>query len=155
MSPIFPIILTIHSILRWGVVTLFILSLFRWFARRKLTDELTQIDRRLINVFVIIFILQIILGAELYVNSPLVNYFVNHFEAAMHERQIRFFGMEHGSMMIVAFLFILIGVYQSKKKLTKPYKYLFRWYLFAFILLFFSIPWEFSPLTSRPLWRWF
>jgi hypothetical protein len=29
------------------------------------------------------------------------------------------------------------------------------WFTIVLLVIFFSIPWHFSPLTSRPYFRWF
>jgi hypothetical protein len=51
----------------------------------------------------------------LYAISPIVSYFWNNFGKAVHERQIRFFGMEHITVMISA-VYLTIGFSKVKKQ---------------------------------------
>jgi hypothetical protein len=52
----------------------------------------------------------------LYAVSPIVSYFWNNFGKAVHERQIRFFGMEHITVMISAVVILTIGSSKVKKQ---------------------------------------
>jgi hypothetical protein len=58
--------------------------------------------------------IQFLLGVTLYFISPIVNYFLHNFSSAMHERAIRFFGMEHITMMLIG-----IGIYQYRISQSK------------------------------------
>jgi hypothetical protein len=154
MDALYPNILILHSLIRWIISILFILLIVKWYLKRNQTGKIELWDKRLINSFFTFAAIQLILGLELYFRSPLVNYFLTHFSEAIHQRQPRFFGMEHSSMMLTGIILICVGIVKSKQKET-PYKTLFTYFGVAFLIIFFSIPWEFSPLTSRPLWRWF
>lgn len=154
MDALYPNILILHSLIRWIISFLFIVSIVRWYLKRNQIGKIELWDKRLINFFLVFVGIQLILGIELYFRSPLVNFFLTHFSEAIHQRQPRFFGMEHISMMLIGIAIICVGIVKSKQKET-PYKTLFIYYGIAFLIIFFSIPWEFSPLTSRPLWRWF
>ena len=147
-------ILIFHSLIRWLFICVITISIIRWYLKRSQKMKIVRVDKLIINSFLIISSIQLILGLELYFRSPLVNYFLTHFSEAIHQRQLRFFGMEHSSMMLAGIILVCVGIVKSKQKET-PYKTLFIYYGFAFLIIFFSIPWEFSPLTSRPLWRWF
>lgn len=72
-------------------------------------------------------------------------------------RQIRFFGMEHITMMMIAITLITIGSAKAKRKTTDEAKFktMAIWFSIALLLILSSIPWSFSPLTSRPLFRSF
>jgi hypothetical protein len=154
MDTLYPNILIFHSLIRWIISILFIVLIVRWYLKRNQTGKIELWDKRLINSFLIFASIQLILGFELYFRSPLVNYFLTHFSEAIHQRQPRFFGMEHSSMMLTGIIMVCVGIVKSKQKET-PYKTLFIYYGIAFLIIFSSIPWEYSPLTSRPLWRWF
>ncbi|HWZ35774.1 MAG TPA: hypothetical protein VNW51_06410, partial [Mucilaginibacter sp.] len=68
---------------------------------------------------------------------------------------IRFFGMEHITMMLIAITLITIGSAKIKQKPTdeQKFKAWAIWYTIALAIIFFSIPWAFSPFTSRPYYR--
>jgi hypothetical protein len=101
--------------------------------------------------------IQLTLGVWLYFVSPVVDYFLNNFGAAVHMREIRFFGMEHITMMIVAVVLLTIGSVKVKraKEDQKKFKRMLIWYSIVLLIIFLSIPWSFSPFTSRPLYRIF
>jgi hypothetical protein len=75
----------------------------------------------------------------------------------MHERVIRFFGMEHITMMLIAIILITIGSAKAKRKTTDAdkFKTMAIWFTISLMIILSSIPWSFSPLTSRPLFRAF
>jgi hypothetical protein len=75
----------------------------------------------------------------------------------MHERQIRFFGMEHITVMILAIVLIIIGSIKTKLQMddTVKFKTMIIWYSVALLAILTSIPWSFSPLISRPNFRFF
>ncbi|WP_237487868.1 hypothetical protein [Hufsiella arboris] len=115
----------------------------------------TKFDEILSIVVLRITHIQFLLGLSLYFISPIVRYFLNNFKEAVHIRQIRFFGMEHITVMLIAISLITIGTEKSKLKKTdiEKFKTLSIWYSIALFLILTSIPWQFSPLTSRPYYR--
>ncbi|GAA3990557.1 hypothetical protein GCM10022210_50240 [Mucilaginibacter dorajii] len=99
--------------------------------------------------------IQLILGLWLYFISPIVAYFLQHFSTAMHERAIRFFGMEHITMMLIGIILITIGSAKAKRKTTdrEKFKTMAIWFTLALLVILSSVPWSFSPLISRPNFR--
>jgi hypothetical protein len=99
--------------------------------------------------------IQFLLGVTLYFISPIVNYFLHNFNTAVHERAIRFFGMEHITMMLIGIGIISTVSAKAKKKPTdiQKFKYLAIWYTIALLVILSAIPWSFSPLISRPSFR--
>lgn len=99
--------------------------------------------------------IQLVLGLTLYFVSPIVNYFLHNFSTAVHERSIRFFGMEHITMMLIAITLVTIGSAKTKRQTTNEQKFktMTIWYTIAFVIIILSIPWSFSPFTSRPNFR--
>ncbi|GAB3173592.1 hypothetical protein GCM10027291_30180 [Telluribacter humicola] len=97
------------------------------------------------------------LGLGLYFISPIIDYFLHNFWDAIHQREIRFFGMEHSSMMIAAVVVITIGSAKAKRRQTDAEKFrtMAIWFAIGLFIILTSIPWSFSPLTSRPNFRAF
>lgn len=60
-------------------------------------------------------------------------------------------------MMITAVVFITIGSMKAKRQKGDDQKFrtILVWYGIALLVILSSIPWSFSPLISRPLWRGF
>ncbi|MBL7817909.1 MAG: hypothetical protein JNL70_23065, partial [Saprospiraceae bacterium] len=99
--------------------------------------------------------IQLILGLCLYGTSPITQYFLAHFKEAIHDRPIRFFGMEHASVMILAIVLITLGSIKTKRQTddTARFKTMTIWFAVALFAILTSIPWAFSPLVSRPHFR--
>jgi hypothetical protein len=93
----------------------------------------------------------------LYCISPVVRYFLTFFKTAVHQREIRFFGMEHITMMLIAVVLITIGSMKAKRQPIdkQRFKTMAIWFTIALIIILASIPWQFSPLISRPYFRSF
>jgi hypothetical protein len=150
-------ILALHSLIRWLVLAGLLFSIFTafrgWFKKKPYTkrDDVTRM------LTVTITHIQLIFGLWLYLISPIVSYFLHNFKEAVHERPIRFFGMEHVTVMITAIILITIGSAKVKKKKTdrEKYKTMAVWFTIGLLLILSSVPWSFSPLVSRPLLRGF
>jgi hypothetical protein len=157
MNYIYPFILAMHSLWRWEVLIILAISLVDFFYKRKKALPFSPIDQFLVKTTLISCYIQLALGFSLYVLSPITQYFLQHFNKAVHLRQIRFFGMEHSSMMIIAAICLTLGVLKSRNADTsdRRFKILFIWFGLALLIILSSIPWEFSPLTSRPSFRSF
>jgi hypothetical protein len=97
----------------------------------------------------------LVLGLWLYFISPVISYFLHHFKAAVHQREVRFFGMEHSSMMLLAIIFITIGSAMVKRAKTDAAKFKTAtiWHSLALVIIMLNVPWGFSPIVSRPYFR--
>jgi hypothetical protein len=153
----YAILLTIHSWFRWLVLASLVFTLIRyyhgWFTGRKLSqfDDVTQ------STTVRIVQTQFLIGLALYAFSPMVRYFLFNFGTAVHQRDARFFGMEHITMMFIAVAVISTGSIKAIKKETESEKFrtIAIWFSVGLLIIFLSIPWEFSPFSRRPYFRMF
>lgn len=152
----YSVLLTIHSLVRWLVLISLLIAIYRaykgWFGN----VPFTKFDNAIRIAAVTTAHVQLVLGISLYCISPIVRYFLNYFKAAVHEREVRFFGMEHITMMVIAIVLITIGSAKAKRQTTDRHRYktMAIWFTIALVIIFSSIPWQFSPLTSRPYFRW-
>ncbi len=150
-------VLTLHSLLRWLVLGSLLLAFGRalagWTGHRKFSSA----DNSIRHWTATIAHLQLIFGSWLYVISPVVQYFLEDYKTAVHQRQIRFFGMEHSLMMLTAIILVTIGSMKAKRQTSDhgKFKTMVFWYGAALLIIFLSIPWPFSPMANRPLFRWF
>lgn len=153
----FPIILTLHSLVRWLVLISLLFAVYRGFRGWRSGNLFSAFDNAVRHWTATIAHIQLILGLWLYFISPLTDYFMNHFSEAVHERTLRFFGMEHSLVMFVAITVITIGSAKARRQLTSKgkYKTMALWYTVGLFLILTSVPWAFSPLVSRPWLRWF
>jgi len=151
----YTILLALHSLTRWLVLVSLIFSIGRSYRGWLLNKPFLKVDDTIRLITVTIAHIQLIIGLGLYGISPIVHYFLSHFNTAVHERQIRFFGMEHITVMLISIVLITIGSAKAKRKTTdkEKFKTMAVWFSIALVLILSSIPWAFSPLTSRPYFR--
>jgi cytochrome c biogenesis factor len=148
-------LLALHSLTRWLVLVSLIFALYLAYRGWLLNKPWSRLDDSTRHVSATIAHIQLILGVWLYFISPIVNYFLHNFSTAVHERAIRFFGMEHITMMLIAITLITIGSAKAKRRLTdrEKFKTMAIWYTIALLIILSSVPWSFSPLISRPNFR--
>jgi hypothetical protein len=153
----YSLLLTLHSVFRWLVLISLVLAIYRAYKGWRNKEPFTGSDNTLRIATVTIAHIQLLLGLSLYSISPVVRYFLHYFKQAVHEREIRFFGMEHITMMVIAIVLITIGSVKAKRQATdqQRFKTMAVWFTIALIVIFASIPWQFSPFTRRPYFRWF
>lgn len=150
-------LLSVHSLFRWVVLATLVYAIYRayrgWFSGRSFTRS----DNSVRHVTATVAHIQLVLGVWLYFISPVVSYFLNNYRDAVHEGQIRFFGMEHITMMLVAITLITIGSAKAKRKSTDREKFraMAIWFSVALFVIFVSIPWPFLPFAPRPYFRGF
>lgn len=153
----YPNLLAIHSIFRWLVLVSLIYTIIRayrgWIGRK----IFSRFDNRLRHYTATIAHIQFLLGIILYFISPLVTYFMAEFSSAVHQRQIRFFSMEHSTMMLLSVVLITIGSMKAKRKITdlQKFKTVAIWYSVSLLIILVNIPWPFSPFADRPYFREF
>ncbi|MDD2950909.1 MAG: hypothetical protein PHU29_08990, partial [Sulfuricurvum sp.] len=61
----------------------------------------------------------------------------------------------HSFTMLIAILLITVGSALAKRKTSdrEKFKTIAIWFTIALLLILAAIPWEFSPLVSRPYFR--
>jgi len=150
-------ILALHSLIRWFVLASLLFALYRAYAGWLGNKVYSKFDDRVQVITATIAHIQLTVGLWLYFISPIANYFISHFKEVVHERQIRFFGMEHVTMMLIGITLITIASAKAKRKTTdqEKFKTIAIWLTIALLVILSSVPWSFSPLISRPLFRAF
>ena len=147
----------VHSFVRWLVIATLVFTVLRSAVGVRKRLSFSSIDRNTILLTTIVFLVQVALGVWLYFISPMVEYFMLNFKVAVHQREPRFFGMEHITMMCVAALVIIVGAIRVTGRRTDHEKFKTALYCFGAVLfiVLISIPWGFPPLVNRPLLRWY
>lgn len=153
----YTILLILHSLLRWFVLISLVYTIYRaykgWFSNLSFTNR----DDKIRNVTVIIAHIQLLVGLALYAVSPIIHNLFGNFGEAVQESAVRFYGMEHSIMMIIAIVLITIGSAKAKRitEDTKKFRVLATWFTIALVIILISIPWPFSPIDARPWFRIF
>ena len=151
----YSIFLSLHSLVRWFVLISLLTAIFAayqgWLSDRVFSKR----DHLIRHWTATIAHIQLIIGLWLYFISPVIDYFLHDYKDAVHQRETRFFGMEHGVMMMTAIVIITIGSAKAKPKQTDKEKFrtMALWFTVGLLIILISIPWPFSPFAQRPLYR--
>lgn len=151
----FPVVLALHSFVRWLVLAGLLFAIFLAYRGWITKKAFSKFDNAVRHWTATIVHIQLILGVWLYGVSPIIDYFLHYFREAVHQREIRFFGMEHSTVMLAAIVVITIGSAKAKRKPTDTEKFrtMAVWFTIGLLMILTSIPWSFSPLVSRPHFR--
>jgi hypothetical protein len=152
---LYTIFLITHSILRWLVLIAGAAAVGRAFYGWIAKKDWTQLDDQLGFWYTMILDVQLLVGLVLYVFlSPITQTAFGDFSAAMKDPTLRFFTVEHISVMIIAVILAHVGRVLAKKA-DEPAKK-FRWAAIGFglalLAILAAIPWPWSAIT-RPLFR--
>jgi hypothetical protein len=148
-------LLALHSLTRWLVLGSLVFAICWAYRGWLLKKRYLKFDNAVRHTTATVAHVQLVLGVWLYFISPIVAYFLHNFSTAVHERAIRFFGMEHITMMLTGITVITIGSAKAKRKPTdqEKFKTIAIWFTVALLIILSSVPWSFSPLISRPNFR--
>ncbi|MCB9048778.1 MAG: cytochrome B [Lewinellaceae bacterium] len=137
----YPMLKHAHSGLRWVVLALLLVAIVNALSKWRGGKQYTDGDRKITLFTMISAHVQLILGLILYFISPAVQFN----SATMSDKVLRFYSVEHLTIMILAIAVITIGYSQAKKKLEAAQKFrsTFTYYLIALLLILAGIPWPF------------
>lgn len=136
-------LLHLHSLLRWIIIVLLLLNLFRLSSGNNSTKFSLWL---LISAHI-----TLLLGLYQYIfGSWGLALFRQYGSEVMRDPAMRFWAVEHITGMLLAIAFITIGHIRLKKSgKTKP---TLIFYLIAFIIIMLVVPWPFRAGIGRP---WF
>ena len=149
-------VLFIHSYVRWAVLILSVLAFLRAVTGAAAGRPWTPRDERLGRLFAGVFNLQFLLGLLLYVAlSPLPRAAFGDFGAAMGDRLLRFWAVEHVFGMLVALVLAHVGRARVKsiQDARRKRRVAAIFYTLALVAMVAAIPWPGMP-NGRPLLRW-
>lgn len=151
------VLLTLHSVLRWFVLISLLYAIYLsykgWFSNSAYSLQ----DIKVTRITTVIAHIQLLVGLILFAVSPVIHNLFQDFGEAVQQSSIRFYGMEHSLMMIIAIVLITIGSAKSKRITddTKKFKTVAVWFTIALVIILLMIPWPFSPIDARPWFRIF
>lgn len=137
--------LHLHDALRWLLLVSLVLTLVKYLAGWLGNKPWTKLDNVLGIVFTSLMDLQLLVGLVLYFFlSPITEMALSDFGAAMKDVDLRFYAVEHFSMMLVAVVLVHIGRAKSKKAATGQDKFKIAsiFFLIALALIVAAIPWS-------------
>lgn len=139
----FPVLLTIHGLLRWAVLAAGIWAVLLSFTGWRAARAWAKRARIAGVVYVGLFDLQFLLGLGLYFLSPTVKVALGNMGAAMKDRELRFFAVEHIFEMVLALVIAHVGSVLAKKLADDGAKYRAAalCYGVSLVLVLAAIPW--------------
>ncbi len=135
-----------HSGLRWIVLALLVAAIIKAFSGWKGNSQFTEGDRKL-ALFTLIFThIQLLLGLWLYFISPKVAFV----EGFMKDSVLRFYSVEHITLMLIAIILITVGFSAAKRASEDAarFKKIAVYYLIGLLVILAGIPWPFRELGA-------
>ena len=138
-------IVNFHSILRWALVVLFIITIVYAFYGKSRNLAFVKTGKLAFATLNILHI-QFLIGLILYFISPKVIFS----GMAMKTHLTRFFLVEHITAMLIGVAIVTIGYSAAKKALTDEKKYgkLLIFYIIGFLIILAAVPWPFYNLGT-------
>lgn len=151
----YQILIFCHSIVRWLVLASLLFAIFRSYKGHRAGAVFQPADDAMRHRTATIAHIQMMIGFILYFQSPLIKYFWQHFKELTGNREAVFFSLVHMLLMLTAVIVITIGSALAKRQVTDRLKFriMFLWFSIALFIILLAVPWPFSPLASRPLFR--
>jgi hypothetical protein len=141
----YTVLLHTHNMFRWLVLLTLVLAVsfafIGWFKKREWSKK-DNITGLLLTIF---FDVQFLVGIILYAFvSPITKAAFSDFGAAMKNSDLRFYAVEHISLMLIALILVHIGRSKTKKAIGhwKKHRAATIFYGSALLLILAAIPWE-------------
>ena len=137
-------LLHLHNLLRWLILAIALVALFKYFMGWFSQGKWQKSDHILGIVFTALLDLQLLSGLILYFFvSPLTKAAFRDFGAAMKNSDLRFYAVEHFSLMLIAVILVHIGRARTKKASTPKAKFSNSLIFFgiAYLIMLAAIPW--------------
>lgn len=145
---LYQIFLSLHNVLRWALVAVALWALFRTLTGWLGKGGWLPADAKASKLYPILLDVQTLVGVVLYAGiSPLMKVAYSNVPAAMANKELRFYLVEHISAIVIALALAHIGKVRAMriKDSVARHKTLFFWYGASFLMVLSRIPW------NRPL----
>lgn len=137
---LYSFLLFVHSLFRWVVLSGLLYALYRGIRGWRLRAVFSSIDNKVRHIAATLAHVQLVLGYCLFFASPRAPW-----------------SKIHLALMTTAIVVITIGSASAKRRGTDATKFrtMTIWFGLALAIIFLAIPWPWSPLARRPLFRTF
>lgn len=146
-------LLHLHNFMRWVILVLLLLSIFKAYSGWQNKKVFTAGDKKVwlftmisAHITLLIGLYQVSFGRYGFTNVPAGT-------AIMKDKFYRFFLVEHPVGMLIAIILITLGHGMAKKAVSDEVKYkkAFYYFLIALIVILATVPWPFREIVGRPL----
>jgi hypothetical protein len=148
-------ILHLHNLLRWVILLLLIIALFRHLAGMNKKAPISAGDRKVDLFLMITAHITLLVGLYQWFSGPWGFKLIKNvgMSEIMKNDQYRFWGIEHISGMLVAIILITVGRGAVKRSIDwRAHKKAFWFFLVALLIILVTVPWPFREGIGRP---WF
>ena len=151
----FHLVLLLHSAFRWLLLISLLISIARAARGYARSAAFSVTDNALRHWTATVAHIQLAMGMWLYLESPVTHAFRQAPAAGLRQPELRFFGIIHISCMLLAVIVLTIGSAMAKRRKTSKEKFrtMLTWFSLTLLIILIAIPWPFSPLARRPLFR--
>jgi len=147
-------IIFLHSILRWVILVLLLLSVFRSFSGWQSKKILSNGERKLWLFTMIAAHTTLLIGLYLLLfgRYGVLSTSLPPGVSLMKDKFYRFYWVEHPFGMILSVAFITIARGMAKKSFPDAVKYkkAFWFFLLALIFILATVPWPFRDVVGKP-----
>jgi len=148
-------LLHLHNLLRWIILVLLLVSIYKSFSGWKGQKAFAAGDKKVWLMTMIAGHITLLLGLYQWTIGPIGIFKTENqsFADVMKNPATRFFQVEHPVSMILAIVLITLGHGMAKKNVSdeEKYKKAFRYFVLALLLILVAVPWPFREI-GRP---WF
>ncbi len=149
-------LLVLHNLIRWLILLFGFWTLISAISGLAAKREYTIGDGRSNLFFMLGMDIQLLVGLILYFSGAWFDR-LKHLGESMKDPMVRFFTMEHGLMMIIAWILVHAGRISVKKATSSQAKFnkTLLFFGIALLLILIAMPWPFREAVTRPWFRWF
>ncbi len=134
----------LHNLMRWLVLLAAIYALWRLYTGLTQGRAWTEADRRATLWYTIGMDIQLLSGLLLYfVLSPLTRQVFVNFSGVMQSSELRFFAVEHVSLMLVAVILAHVGSVMVRRATedARRFRVGALWYTLSLLAVLAGTPW--------------
>ena len=147
-------LLHLHNLLRWVILILLLVALFRHLAGMNNKRPVSAGDKKVDLFLMIAAHITLLVGLYQWIAGPWGLKLIQSagMSEVMKNSAYRFFAIEHLTGMLIAIVLITIGRGKVKRAVDyTAHKKAFWFFLVALILILASVPWPFREAVARPL----
>jgi hypothetical protein len=147
-------LLHLHNLLRWVIILLLLVSIYRAYTGWKGNRGFTATDRKTWLFLLIASHITLVLGLYQWLAGRygLLTYQIPDGTSWIKTKFYRFFWLEHPLLMIIAIILITLGNGMAKKQMPDGVKFqkAFWFFFTALLAIVIAVPWPFREVVARP-----